>query len=168
MHPSKTHSRSRARRPAGQGRAVIALGLAAVVSACSGNSEKPVAQAKPGDTLVVSGTSRVVLERRFRPGMPNGLYGGVVRVIQPGSQERRLVVNGICSMPGLESEGWPSYDNLYGKRLPGQARWQVLFHFDGRIEADKAGDDQPWLARLRDNICRRGSFSDQRKTASKN
>ena len=155
-------------RPARTSLAVMALACAAVVSACSSSTERPVAQAKPGETLVVSGNQRVVLERPFRPGMPNGLYGGVVRVIEPGQAERRLVVNGICSMPQLQAEGWPGYDNLYGRRLPSEVRWQVLFHFDGRIDASHTAQDLAWLTRLRDNICRRGSFSDRPQTAPRN
>jgi hypothetical protein len=39
----------------------------------------------------------------------------------------------------------------------------VLFHFDGRVEARKAAADQAWLSRLRDNLCRRGSFDDRKR-----
>lgn len=140
------------------------------LAACNSSGETPLARARPGDTLVRSGQERVVLERSFRPGQPNGLYGGIVRVSRAGQAERRLRVNGVCSMPGLQAEGWPAYDNLYGQRLPARGekdreqRWQVLFHFDGRIEAGQATADRGWLSRLRDNICRRGSFDDRRRS----
>ncbi|MFM8277647.1 MAG: hypothetical protein ACKN89_11810 [Cyanobium sp.] len=168
MPASQTNTAANRRRLARTSLAVMALAFTTVVGACSSTTEHPVAQAKPGDTLVISGDRRVVLERPFRPGMPNGLYGGVVRVSKPGQPERRLVVNGICSMPQLQAEGWPGYDNLYGRRLPSEDRWQVLFHFDGRIDADHTAQDLAWLTRLRDNICRRGSFSDRRQTSRQN
>jgi hypothetical protein len=141
------------------------------LAACSGGGggETPVSRARPGETLVHSGGTRVVLEKAFRPGQPNGLYKGIVKVSGPGSDERRLEVNGVCSMPGLQSEGWPAYDNLYGRQLApqvgaeGEERWQVLFHFDGRVEAGKAATDQAWLSRLRDNLCRRGNFDDRKR-----
>lgn len=160
----------------------LALLLLLPLTACGsgglggGRGETAVATAKPGDTLVRSGKQQVVLERAFRPGQPNGLYKGIVKVRGPEGEERRLEVNGVCSMPGLQSEGWPAYDNLYGRRLaasggsPGSAaggtdgeRFQVLFHFDGRVEAGKAAAEQAWLSRLRDNLCRRGSFDDRKK-----
>jgi hypothetical protein len=141
------------------------------LAACSGggSGETPVAKARPGDTLVRSDSTRVVLEKAFRPGQPNGLYKGIVKVVGPERGERRLEVNGVCSMPGLQSEGWPAYDNLYGRQLAatggagGEERWQVLFHFDGRVEAGKAAADQAWLSRLRDNLCRRGNFDDRKR-----
>lgn len=154
----------------------LALLLLLPLTACAGvggGGETPVATAKPGDTLVRSGQERVVLERAFRPGQPNGLYKGIVKVSGPEGAERRLEVNGVCSMPGLQSEGWPSYDNLYGRRLgasggsqaspDGGQSFQMLFHFDGRVEAGKAAAEQAWLSRLRDNLCRRGSFDDRKK-----
>jgi hypothetical protein len=158
----------------------LALLLLLPLTACGGGGgggggggETPVATAKPGDTLVRSGQERVVLERAFRPGQPNGLYKGIVKVSSPQGAERRLEVNGVCSMPGLQSEGWPAYDNLYGRRLgasggsqgspDGGESFQVLFHFDGRVEAGKAAAEQAWLSRLRDNLCRRGSFDDRKK-----
>ena len=153
-------------------RPALALALLLPLTGCGGGGgETPVASARPGDTLVRSGSEQVVLERAFRPGQPNGLYKGIVVVSSPERGKRRLEVNGVCSMPGLQSEGWPAYDNLYGQRLPagggtdsqaGQERWQVFFHFDGRVEAGEAAADQAWLARLRDNLCRRGSFDDRK------
>jgi hypothetical protein len=141
------------------------------LTACSGG-ETPLTRARPGDTLVRSGATQVVLERGFRPGHPNGLYGGIIRVRAAEVGERRWEVNGVCSMPGLQEEGWPAYDNLYGHRLPEaggdrrEQRWQVLFHFDGRVQGRlDAGTaaEQAWLSDLRDNICRRGRFDDRKR-----
>ncbi|MEB3270490.1 MAG: hypothetical protein VKJ44_02410 [Synechococcus sp.] len=151
-------------------RRICLLALLLPLAACNGSGETPLSRARPGDTLVRSDRERVVLERSFRPGQPNGLYGGIVKLSRIGQAERRLEVNGVCSMPGLQAEGWPAYDNLYGRRLQargekgGEQRWQVLFHFDGRIEAGQASADKAWLGRLRDNICRRGSFDDRRRS----
>jgi hypothetical protein len=139
-----------------------------LLTACNGWSETPVSRARPGDTLVRNGRERVVLERAFRPGQPNGLYKGIVTVSGGEGGVRRLEVSGVCSMPGLQAEGWPAYDNLYGRKLPasggvtGEERWQVLFHFDGRVEAQPAGAKQAWLGELRDNLCRRGRFDDRK------
>ncbi len=139
-----------------------------LLAACDGGSETPVSRARPGDTLVRSGRERVVLERPFRPGQPNGLYKGIVTVSGGERGVRRLEVNGVCSMPGLQAEGWPAYDNLYGRKLSatggqaGQERWQVLFHFNGRVEAQQAAGEQAWLSELRDNLCRRGRFDDRK------
>ena len=154
------------------GALILALWLP-LVGCSGGRGETPVAKARPGDTLVRSGSELVVLEQPFKPGPANGLYKGIVVVSSPERGQRRLEVNGVCSMPGLQSEGWPAYDNLYGQRLPAapgpngkaaeQGRWQVLFHFDGRVEAGEATADQAWLARLRDNLCRRGSFDDRKR-----
>jgi len=139
-----------------------------LLTACNGGGETPVSRARPGDTLVRRGQERVVLERAFRPGQPNGLYKGIVKVSGGERGARRLEVNGVCSMPGLQAEGWPAYDNLYGRKLAasggeaGQERWQVLFHFDGRVEAQQAAAEQAWLRDLRDNLCRRGRFDDRK------
>lgn len=146
---------------------ILLAGLTTAVAACGGGRETAILRAQPGDTLVRSGQQGVVLERAFRPGIPNGLYAGVIRVVEPGRVERQLEVNGVCSMPGLQAEGWPGYDNLYGRRLPDGARWQVLFHFDGRVETNTATTDLNWLGELRDNLCRRGRFSDRGKDGDK-
>lgn len=161
MHPAPS---DHARRPARSHLtpALLAI-LATAVAACNAGAETPVARARLGDTLVRSGKQRVLLEKAFRAGVPNGLYGGVVRVLTPGSREQRLEVNGVCSMPGLQAEGWPAYDNLYGRSLPSGDRWQILFYFDGRVEASDTITNQEWQARLRDNLCRRGSFKDTEK-----
>lgn len=152
---------------------LLLLSLLLPLAGCSGTGETPVARARPGDTLVRTGPAQVVLERAFHPGQPNGLYRGIVVMSSPGHGPRRLEMNGVCSMPGLEKEGWPSYDNLFGSRsgatgaAQNQRRWQVLFHFDGRREISGGGAegvtqaDLAWLGRLRDNLCRRGSFDDR-------
>ena len=82
--------------------------------------------------------------------------------------QQLLELNAVCSMP--QSPGWPAYDNLYGRAIQrgeeakgttGTTSWQVLFHFDGRQEARMGSSPGPWLARLRDNLCRRGDFDDR-------
>jgi hypothetical protein len=144
------------------------------LTACGGAGEVPIQQAKEGDLLVKAGKSRVELVRPFKPGVPNGLYKGAVRVHRPGGAAGGELheVNAVCSIRGEPL--WPTYDNLYGqplsdRRQSGSAssneRWQVLYHFDGRIETlgKAAGDtsSQPWAARLKDNLCRRGDFDDR-------
>lgn len=156
-------------------RDVLALSLPGVaLVACAGSGERPIQKAQVGDRLVSAGPTRVHLARPFRPGVPNGLYGGVVRLEGPppagGGQLHQ--VTAICSIQGLP--GWPSYDNLYGDpiRSPGERpaaptaqRWQVLFHFDGRLEQRGAPMQGAWLSRLRDNLCRRGDFDDRPRAA---
>lgn len=148
------------RRPA-------ALLLATTLGACGGARETALQHAAVGDTLVRAGDTRVVLAHTFRPAEPNALLDGAVRV-RNGSDERLLEVNAVCSLPN--SPGWPPYDNLYGRAIarPGEARgtsgttsWQVLFHFGGRPEVRMGTSPGPWLARLRDNLCRRGDFDDR-------
>lgn len=156
---------SRRLAPAGVG---VALLLA--MAACGGQREVAVQQARAGDTLVAAGDTRVDLVQAFRPGFPNGLYKGVVRVQEPGGTAggQLYALNGICSV--RNQPGWPTYDNLYGHRVAnlaeaerpaGQKRGQVLYHFDGRIEASGAFTATPWMQRLKDNLCRRGDFDDR-------
>lgn len=144
-----------------------ALLLATTLSACGGARETALQLAAVGDPLVRTGNTTVVLAHSFRPAEPNALLDGAVRV-RDTAGERLLEVNAVCSLP--DSPGWPAYDNLYGRAIkqPGEARgtggntgWQVLFHFDGRQEARMGTSPGPWLARLRDNLCRRGDFDDR-------
>jgi hypothetical protein len=151
------------------------LGLLSVsLTACGGGREVPIQQAKEGDLLVKAGQSRVELVRPFKPGVPNGLYRGAVRVSQPGGAAGGELheVNAVCSIKGEPL--WPTYDNLYGQPISerdqsGSAtssqRWQVLYHYDGKIEtrgtASGNAAAQPWAARLKDNLCRRGDFDDR-------
>jgi hypothetical protein len=109
----------------------------------------------------------VRLAHAFRTAEPNALVDGVVRVEAKGDQQL-LEVNAVCSMPNTPN--WPSYDNLFGRPIhrvqeakgaTGTTRWQVLFHYDGRVETRMGGSPGPWLARLRDNLCRRGDFDDR-------
>lgn len=144
-----------------------------LLGACGAGQETPVATAQPGATLVRSGDQAVILEQPFRPGVPNGLYRGIVRITGPAGSSQRHELNGVCSMPGLQSEDWPAYDNLYGKSLGATEQqpsattqaWQVLLHFDGRVEGRGTPPDQQLLSRLRDNLCRRGNFDDSKKSA---
>jgi hypothetical protein len=162
------------------------LGALALLTGACGSGEKLAQQAQVGDLLVRSGSERVHLERPFRPGVSNGLYGGVVRISGADGQDgvRRHELNAVCSLPG--EPGWPAYDNLYGRSLPeaplpggtgkdGEAgqpgkadakrsddegRWQILYHFDGRIERLGTPQRGSWQGRLKDNLCRRGPFDD--------
>jgi hypothetical protein len=146
--------------------------LLVVLAACSSSEETPVAKAALGAPLVRMGERAVYLEEAFRPGVANGLYKGVVRITGPAGSSQHHELNGICSMPGLQAEGWPAYDNLYGQPLGATGKepaassenWQILFYFDGRVETRGTPPDQQLLTRLRDNLCRRGSFDDSSKT----
>jgi len=148
----------------------VGVALLLALAACGGRQEVAVQQASAGDTLVTAGDTRVELVQPFRPGFPNGLYRGVVRIQEPGSpaggQLYRL--NGICSV--RNQPGWPPYDNLYGHRIANLAeadktndksRGQVLYHFEGRIEASGGFTATAWMQRLKDNLCRRGDFDDR-------
>lgn len=145
-----------------------ALGLLALLlPACGGPRETKGQGARAGDLLVKAGDTRVELIAPFQPGVANGLYKGVVKVSQPGAESRLYRVNAVCSLKG--EPGWPTYDNLFGDplsdagKLPQGAspqRWQVFYHFDGRVESNHKLTIQPWMARLKDNLCRRGDFDD--------
>jgi hypothetical protein len=149
---------------------LLGLGL----TACGGGGEVAIQQAKQGDLLVKAGQSRVELVRPFRPGVPNGLYKGAVRVHQPGGAAGGELheVNAVCSIKGEPL--WPTYDNLYGQPISARdqsgsassnERWQILYHYDGRIETrgktPGKATAQPWASRLKDNLCRRGDFDDR-------
>ncbi|MFM7265936.1 MAG: hypothetical protein ACKOZW_10180 [Cyanobium sp.] len=151
----------------GQGGTLVAALAATVLASCSGTGETPQSRAKVGDTLVRAGGVEVRLEHSFRPAEPNALLDGAVRVRSTEGQQL-LELNAVCSMP--QAPGWPTYDNLYGRAIQrgeeakgttGTTSWQVLFHFDGRQEARMGTSPGPWLARLRDNLCRRGAFDDR-------
>ena len=122
-----------------------------------------------GDPLVEADGTRVELAQTFRPGVSNGLYKGAVRLHGPGQPAEGSLhaLNAVCSLE--DTPGWPPYDNLYGypiekvaeaRELSGKSRWQILYHFDGRIEGSGDLEPQAWTARLRDNLCRRGDFDD--------
>ena len=141
--------------------------LALVLAGCGGPGETPQSRAKVGDVLVRAEGSEVRLEHAFRPAEPNALLDGAVR-LRTKQGEQLLELNAVCSLP--KEPGWPPYDNLYGRAIrrgeeakgtTGTTSWQVLFHFDGRQEARMGANPGPWLARLRDNLCRRGDFDDR-------
>lgn len=146
--------------------AALGLGLAACHLV---PSETPQAKAKPGDVLVRSGSLTVTLVKPFRQGEPNGLFDGVIRVQKGANTKPELIeVNAICSLPG--EPGWPGYDNLYGRSIAsaeeakgrsGDTQWQILFNFSGPQDVRMGQKPGPWADRLRDNLCRRGSFDDR-------
>ena len=140
---------------------------ATALAGCGGSTETPQSRAKVGDTLVRAEDTDVRLEHTFRPAEPNALLDGAVRV-RSKEGEKLLELNAVCSLP--QTPGWPAYDNLYGRAIQrgeeakgttGTTSWQVLFHFDGRQEERMGTSPGPWLARLRDNLCRRGDFDDR-------
>ena len=144
--------------------------LATLAGGCGGGNEISVQNAREGDLLVKTAANRVHLARPFRRGVPNGLYSGAVNIVTPGgaAQETLHEVNSVCSVEGVP--GWPDYDNLYGQPISTTAqqgsvanpsRWQILFHFDGRIERIGKAPEEEWPSRLRDNLCRRGDFDDR-------
>ncbi len=132
--------------------------------------------ARVGDLLVEAEGVSVRLARAFQPGVSNGLYKGAVRVKAPGEPAGGTLyaLNAVCSLK--DSPGWPTYDNLYGYRITdvaqarqvsAQPRWQILYHFDGRIEGSGAMKPQAWTARLKDNLCRRADFDDSSARAQR-
>ena len=140
---------------------------ATALAGCGGSTETPQSQAKVGNILVRAEDTDVRLEHTFRPAEPNALLDGAVRV-RSKEGEKLLELNAVCSLP--QTPGWPAYDNLYGRAIQrgeeakgttGTTSWQVLFHFDGRQEERMGTSPGPWLARLRDNLCRRGDFDDR-------
>ncbi|MEB3334261.1 MAG: hypothetical protein VKP70_04680 [Cyanobacteriota bacterium] len=155
-------------------RGALGLALAAGLVACQGAPrETPQAMAKPGDVLVRSGDWIVTLESPFRQGEPNGLFDGVIRLARtPGGNATLMEINAICSLPG--EPGWPSYDNLHGRPIrdvaeakgrSGDTTWQILFNFSGSQDVRMGEKPGPWVDRLRENLCRRGSFDDRPQKA---
>ena len=148
------------------------IGLLGWLAGCgNGHSEKPQSTAKPGDTVVVVGPERLELVQPFKPGEPNALYHGILR-LQGGTNGKPQLyeVSAVCSMPDLPN--WPKYDNLYGKALGsveeskakrGTTQWQILYHFGSAPEVKMGSNPGPWTSRLRDNLCRRGDFDDRPK-----
>jgi hypothetical protein len=148
-------------------------GLTFTLVGCGGSTrEVAIQNAKAGDLLVEAGGSRVELIRPFQTGVANGQYRGVVKVssASDGGATQMHEMNAVCSIKG--EPGWPTYDNIYGypithlddkSTFSDKKRWQVLYHFDGRIE--KSGTLQPdgWASRLKDNLCRKGDFDDTGK-----
>jgi hypothetical protein len=156
-------------------RLLVGLALAAGLTACHLVArETPQAKARPGDVLVRSGPWIVTLESPFREGEPNGLFDGVIRLEGgPEGNATLMEVNAICSLPG--EPGWPNYDNLHGRPIrgvaeakgrSGETQWQVLFKFSGGQDVSMGEKPGPWVDRLRENLCRRGSFDDRPKKPS--
>ena len=131
------------------------------------SKETHLHQAKPGDVLVIDGDKRVTLTKAFKPGQPNGLFDGGVKVSDNSQITRWAEVNAVCSMPDLP--GWPDYDNIYGRWLEsdeqpgeegGQTDWQLLLTFNGD-KINKGREAAPsWAERLAQNACRKGDFRD--------
>ena len=150
----------------------IVQGLAGItvcinIISCSSNKEIRVSDAKPGDTLVIVGDERIVLVERFKPGQPNGLFDGSVKIISKNKPERFTEVNAICSMPDLPN--WPEYDNIYGRWLEedetpgsegGDTDWQLLIYFNGTTQNKGRQEAPTWAQRLAKNACRKEDFRD--------
>lgn len=156
----------------GKRTALLMVAVGAVLAACQqAPGETPQAKAKPGDVLVRSAGVAVTLVKPFRQGEPNGLFDGVVSVESAAQGTPALMeTNAICSLPG--EPGWPSYDNLYGRPITraeeakgrsGDTQWQILFNFSGGQAVRMGEKPGPWVDRLRENLCRRGSFDDRPK-----
>ncbi|KEF42062.1 MAG: hypothetical protein ER33_08040 [Cyanobium sp. CACIAM 14] len=147
---------------------LAALGMA--LAGCSSSTrEVAIQNARTGDLLVEAGGHRVELVRPFQPGVANGQYKGVVKVspADAGGPPQLHEVSAVCSVEG--QPGWPTYDNIYGNpindpsvKAPFSAkdRWQILYHFDGRVEKIGALAEDGWASRLKDNLCRKGDFND--------
>jgi hypothetical protein len=124
-------------------------------------------EAKPGDVLVVVDDIQIVMTHPFKPGVPNGLFDGGIKIKSGTENGQAMEINAICSMPNLPN--WPQYDNIYGRRLTdgekpgidgGATDWQLLLHFNAEAE-NKGREEAPqWAQRLADNLCRKGDFRD--------
>jgi hypothetical protein len=172
VHVSEAVEGSRPGKPM----AAVASALALALGGC-GSTVKEVAiqNARAGDLLVEAAGTRVELVRPFKSGVANGQYKGVVKVSSSsdGSTPQLHEMSAVCSIK--DAPGWPRYDNIYGHPIKdvnaevsfaAKDRWQILYHFDGRIE--KKGSLQPngWTSRLKDNLCRKGDFDDTGKVAT--
>ncbi len=154
----------------------LLLLLGVSIAACSaGPRETPIQKASAGDLLVEAGQSRVELVKPFSPGVANGQYKGIVKVTTKGGSPATQLyeVSAICSLP--DQPHWPDYDNLYGNPIASvekagtfsdKDRWQILYHFDGRIEKKGNLKSDEWASKLKDNLCRKGSFDDRKLTNS--
>lgn len=137
------------------------------VTSCSTKKETKISNAQPGDTLAIVGDASVILDSPFKPGQPNGLFDGGIKVDSKDQATRFAEVNVVCSMPDLPN--WPEYDNIYGRWLEdgeqpgekgGDTDWQLLSYFDGK-NVDKGQETAPrWARRLSQNLCRKGDFQD--------
>ena len=137
------------------------------ITSCSSKKEIKIADATPGDTLAIVKDETVVLVSEFKPGQPNGLFDGGIKVDSKGKPTRLAEVNVVCSMPNLPN--WPEYDNIYGRWLEdgeqpgekgGDTDWQLLIYFDGDKKSTGEGEVPSWASRLAQNLCRKGDFRD--------
>lgn len=147
---------------------ICGLALIGLVG-CGQQKEVAIQNAKAGDVLVNTEDTQVSLVKQFKAGTPNGLYNGAVTVKDAAEKGPEVLyqVSAVCSMEDLP--GWPKYDNLYGHPLTdiekigefsSASRWQILYHYDGRVESRSDLKDKAWTTRLKDNLCRRGDFND--------
>ena len=138
------------------------------VTSCSSKKETKISNARPGDTLAIVGDESVILNSPFKPGQPNGLFDGGVKVNSNGRQSRLAEVNVVCSMPNLPN--WPEYDNIYGRWLEdgeqagnkgGDTDWQLLVYFNGDKKSTGKEEAPTWALRISQNLCRKSDFCDK-------
>ena len=138
------------------------------ITSCSAKKETKIANAKPGDALTIVGDTSVILDSPFKPGQPNGLFDGGVKVNSNGKQSRLAEVNVVCSMPDLPN--WPEYDNIYGRWLEddeqagekgGETDWQLLVYFNGDKKNTGKEEAPTWAFRVSQNLCRKSDFRDK-------
>jgi hypothetical protein len=153
---------------------LAALGVT-IASCSSAPRETPIQKASAGDLLVEVGGSRVELVKPFSPGVANGQYKGIIKVTSTGDSSASQLheVSAVCSLP--DQPHWPDYDNLYGNPIASvekagtfsdKDRWQILYHFDGRVEKKGNLKSDEWASKLKDNLCRKGTFDDRKQTSS--
>ena len=137
------------------------------ITSCASQKEVSFSQAKLGDTLTIVNNEKIVLVSAFKPGQPNGLFDGGVKIINKQQPIRFAEINVVCSMQELPS--WPQYDNIYGRWLKqgeqagdkgGETEWQLLTYFNGEEESKGKQEAPSWAKRLSQNLCRKGDFSD--------
>ena len=149
------------------GRMGLCLCITALFGCAGPTREIRSHQAAPGDVLVVVDDISVEMTHPFKPGEPNGLFDGGVKINTASNQDEYWEVNAVCSMPDLPN--WPQYDNIYGRLLTkgeepgvegGATDWQLLLHFEAEPENMGRQTAPLWAQRLADNLCRKGDFSD--------
>ena len=145
----------------------LSLSITMLMGCTAATSEVKSYKAKPGDALVVVDEITVEMTHPFKPGEPNGLFDGGVRVKGSTEDTQIIEINAICSMPNLPD--WPQYDNIYGRRLAqgeqpgvdgGSTDWQLLLHFNAEPENRGRETAPKWAQRLAENLCRKGDFRD--------
>ena len=137
------------------------------VTSCSTKKETKISNAQPGDTLAIVGDASVILDSPFKPGQPNGLFDGGIKVDSKGQATRFAEVNVVCSMPDLPN--WPEYNNIYGRWLEddeiagekgGETDWQLLVYFNGNKKSTGKEEVPLWALRVSQNLCRKSDFRD--------